>query len=45
MICLSVVALTPLLEFLGLSAGVLGILALIAEATDDYARDSASSLQ
>ena len=44
MICLSLVALVPLLEFLGFSAGALGILAMIAELTDDYAGDQASTL-
>ena len=45
MICLSLVVIAPLLEFLGFSAGVLGILAVTAELTDDYTRDLPSSVQ
>jgi len=41
MICLSLLAITPLLEFLGFSLGVLGILAVVADLSDDYSRDQA----
>ena len=39
MICLSLVAIAPLFEFLAFSAGVLGILAVTAELIDDYTKD------
>jgi len=40
-ICLSLVAIAPLFEFLAFSAGVLGTLAVVAELTDGYAGDQA----
>tara|TARA_Y100000004_G_scaffold186330_1_gene237723 strand:+ start:355 stop:474 length:120 start_codon:yes stop_codon:yes gene_type:complete len=38
------IGLTALFQFLGASIGGLGILAVIAELTDDYTRDPSSSL-
>lgn len=43
MICLSLIAIAPLFEFLAFSAGVLGILAIIGNACDGYAGDQAST--
>ena len=37
--CITLVGLVTLMEFLGVSVGGLGILAVIAELTDDYSRD------
>ena len=42
--CIALVGLTALFQFLGVSIGGLGILAVIAELSDDYVRDSTSSL-
>lgn len=44
MICLSLVAIAPLFEFLAFSTGVLGILAIIGNACDGYAKDQAPAL-
>ena len=41
--CITLVGLTALFQFLGVSIGSLGILAVIAELSDDYIRDSTSS--
>ena len=43
--CISLVGLSALAQYLGVSLGSLGILAVIAELVDDYVRDSTSSLQ
>jgi len=40
-ICLSLIVIAPLFEFLAFSAGVLGILAIVGNAVDDYAGDQA----
>ena len=45
MICLSLIAITPLFEFLAFSAGVLGILAIVGNAVDGYAGDQAPTVQ
>ena len=37
--CLTLIGLTTLMQYLGISLGGLGILAVIAELTDDYTRD------
>lgn len=37
--CITLVGLTAFFQFLGVSVGSLGILAVIARLTDDYARD------
>ena len=37
--CITLIGLGALAEFLGVSLGGLGILAVIAELVDDYARD------
>ena len=42
--CITLVGLTALFQLLGVSIGGLGILAVIAEVTDDYIRDPSSSL-
>ena len=39
MICISLVALAPLFEFLVFSAGVLGILAAVGNVCDGYSGD------
>ena len=43
MICLSLVAIAPLFEFLAFSTGVLGILAIIGNAFNGHAGDQAST--
>jgi len=42
--CIALVGLTALFQFLGASIGVLGILAVIAKLSDDYVRNPSSSL-
>ena len=37
--CITFLGLTALMQYLGISFGGLGILAVIAELTDDYTRD------
>jgi len=37
--CIALVGMTALVQYLGISLGGLGILAVIAELTDDYTRD------
>ena len=37
--CITLIGLGSLIQFLGVSAGGLGILAVIAELADDYTRD------
>ena len=43
--CITLVGLTSLFQFLGVSLGGLGILAVIAELSDDYSRDIPPSVQ
>ena len=45
MICIPLAGLVSLLQFLGLSVGVLGILAAVGECCDGYAGDQASTVQ